>query len=126
MAAKNPSRWLPWFAWLLFRPDQALDLNNADGKADHAKRMGFLAFLLNLALIWRGIETGKMPPWSVLLIVNVSLYGWIGLRTLLASGVFHATEEATVALAHTMIESKSTVITERRDAETGTEPTAQP
>lgn len=123
---KSQLMWLPWWVLLFYRPDLALDLNDRNGRADHAKRVAFLAFCVNNGVIVLVVLRGHTITWpdvAILTMMNCAVYGWVGLRTFIASKAaptVTATSSETVTVdAAKIVES----VLKRRNADTGTEPT---
>ncbi len=74
-------QWLPWILAVIWRPDIALDLLDKEGKPDHAKIMGYYAFTVFIVLIL----LDKLPPLGHTIVLCSVIFGWIGMRTFLAS-----------------------------------------
>lgn len=103
-------RWL----WLLLRdPATALDWHDPHGKLDHGKVVpDLILVVLVLILLLVSLRTQAYPPASWGLIVISAAFGSSSWRALLRSRVLRVTDA-----------QRTTVIRERRDAATGTEPT---
>ena len=114
--AQGWQRWPWWLLWL-WRPDWALDLNNSHGRADHSKRIGFLCLTFDFGILLVGQAVDRYPPVALFLIANVVGFGWVGMRTLLRSGVLRSTE----TLNRSVVQETQAIVT-RRDPALGAEP----
>lgn len=85
---------IPWIFRVVIHPDVELDLVDKKGFPDHAKIMGWVAFLVDVVLIW----TRHTPPLGHFIVLNSVVFGWIGMRAFLASKTATATETVLVKM----------------------------
>jgi hypothetical protein len=85
---------VPWVLWLLWDPPAALDLVDKEGRVDHGKIIGVLAFASFVTLILRN----ALPPLGHTIVLYSGVFGWVGMRTFLASRTATSTETITTAL----------------------------
>lgn len=72
---------IPWLFRVVIHPDVELDLVDKDGNPDHAKIMGWVAFLADIGLIVADFT----PPLGHFIVLNSVVFGWIGMRAFLAA-----------------------------------------
>lgn len=96
MRNRRPA-FVPWVVWLLWDFTAALDLVNDQGAVDHGKVVGVVAFATLTSL---GFARG-WPPLGHMIVLCSVIFGWLGMRTFLASKAATSTETITTALEAT-------------------------